>query len=77
MMGFNKKDIESFSRAKDRSRRAAFFLNDKAESYGKAVLFSHGFLNKYIKKYLKKEGYRAVNLNGQKYLEAYYFYRIK
>ncbi|MCK5704149.1 MAG: histidine phosphatase family protein [Cyclobacteriaceae bacterium] len=91
MMGFNKKGIESFSQAKDRSRRAAFFLNDKAENdaslpclagrraarQGKVILFSHGFMNKYIKRYLKKEGYKAVNLNGQKYLGAYYFYRIK
>lgn len=77
MMGFNKKGIESFSQAKDRSRRAAFFLNDKAENNTKVILFSHGFLNKYVKKYLKKEGYKAVNLNGQKYLGAYYFYKVK
>ena len=77
MMGFNKKGIESFSEAKDRSRRAAFFLNDKAENAGKTVLFSHGFINKYIKRYLKQEGYKVMNLDGKKYLGAYYFYKIK
>jgi hypothetical protein len=75
-MGFNKKGIESFSQAKERARRAAFFLDDKAEINGKTVLFSHGFLNKYINRYLKREGYKSVDLNGQKYLGAYYFYKI-
>lgn len=77
ILGFNKKGIESFSQAKDRSRRAAYFLNDKAENDGNVMLFSHGFLNKYIKKYLKKEGYKVLNLEGKKYLGAYYFYKIK
>ncbi len=76
VLGFNKKGIESFSQAKDRSKRAAYFLNDKAENDGNVMLFSHGFLNKYINKYLKKQGYKAVNLEGHKYLGAYYFYKI-
>ena len=77
MMGMNKKGIESFSQAKNRSRRAAFFLDDKAENNEKVVLFSHGFLNRYVKKYLKKQGYKLVNLEGQNYLGSYYFYKIK
>lgn len=64
MMGFNKKSIESFSQAKDRAIRAAFFLDDKAGNDGKVALFSHGFLNKYVKRYLKKQGYKLVNLKG-------------
>ena len=76
MMGFNKKGIESFSQAKERAREAAFFLKDKSEVNGKVLLFSHGFLNKYINRYLKREGYKSVDLNGQKYLGAYYFYKI-
>lgn len=76
IIGFNHKGIETFSQAKARSKRAAFFLNDAAENNGKAILFAHGFLNKYIKRYLKKLGYKALNLDGQKYLGAYYFYRI-
>lgn len=76
VLGFNNKGIESFSQAKDRSRRAAYFLNDKAENDGKVILFSHGFLNKYVKRYLRKEGYKVVNLQGQRYLGAYYFCKI-
>jgi broad specificity phosphatase PhoE len=76
VMGFNDKGIKTFSQEKDRSRRASYFLNDKAENNGKVILFSHGFLNRYIKKYLKKEGYKVLNYKGQKYLGAYYFYKI-
>lgn len=76
MLGFNKKGIESFSQAKDRSRRAAYFLNDKAENDEKVILFSHGFLNKYIKKQMKKDGYKVLNFKSQRYLGAYYFYKI-
>lgn len=76
ILGFNKKGIESFSQAKDRSRRAALFLDQKADNHGDTILFSHGFLNKYIKKYLKKLGYYSVNLQGQKYLGSYYFYKL-
>jgi len=76
IMGCNHKGIETFTEAKNRSKRAAFFLDDKAENYGKAVLFSHGFLNRFINRYMKKLGYKALNLNGKKYLGAYYFYKI-
>lgn len=76
IMGFNNKGIESFSDAKNRSEVAAEFLDKKANRNGKALLFSHGFLNKYIKRYLKKSGYKVINLNGQQYLGAYYFYKI-
>ncbi len=76
ILGFNKKGVESFSQAKDRSRRAALFLNQKADNHGNTILFSHGFINMYIKKYLKKLGYYSVNLQGQKYLGSYYFYKL-
>jgi hypothetical protein len=62
--------------AKDRAKEAALFLDRRAQRDRKALLFAHGFLNRYIKKYLKEEGYEVVNLEGQKYLGAYYFYKI-
>ena len=76
MMGFNHSQVESFGEAKKRARDAADFLDEVAQEKGKALLFSHGFLNRYIKRYLKKNGYKAVDLDGQKYLGAYYFYKI-
>jgi hypothetical protein len=77
MVGFNNKGIDTFREEKNRSKRAAFFLDNQAENTGKALLFAHGFLNKYVKRHLKNLGYRAINLNGQKYLGAYYFYKIE
>jgi broad specificity phosphatase PhoE len=76
IIGFNHQGIESFREAKERAQSAASYLIKKAERDSKTVLFAHGFLNKYIKKYLKKNGYEAINLNGHKYLGAYYFYKI-
>jgi len=76
MMGFNDKGIESFSQAKHRANEAAVFLDEEAKKYGKTLLFSHGFLNKYIKRYLMKSGYKVIDLDGQKYLGAYYFYKV-
>lgn len=74
-VGFNDKGIESFKEAKDRSKAAAHFLNNYATVHGKSVLFAHGFLNRYIKKYLKQEGYKVIDMDGDKYLGAYYFYK--
>ena len=76
MMGFNHKGIESFSEAKARAKEAANFLDDNAQIHGKTVLFAHGFMNRYIKKYLKKSGYKVIDMDGKKYLGAYYFYKI-
>jgi len=77
VMGFNHKGIESFPQAKDRARDAALFLDKRAQRDKKVLLFAHGFLNRYIKKFLKEEGYEVVNLDGQKYLGAYYFYKTQ
>ena len=77
MMGFNHKGIESFSNAKKRASDAANYLDNNAKIHGKTVLFAHGFLNRYIKRYLKKSGYKVIDMEGNKYLGAYYFYRVK
>ena len=67
-MGLNKKGIESFSEAKLRAREAAAFLETKAEEDGKTVLVSHGLLNHYLVKYLKKNGWTEVFDGGKGYL---------
>jgi len=77
MMGFNHKGIESFSEAKMRANDAANYLDNNAQNHGSTVLFAHGFINRYIKKYLKKSGYKVIDMDGKKYLGAYYFYKIK
>ncbi|WP_185154148.1 histidine phosphatase family protein [Fulvivirga sp. M361] len=67
-MGFNKKGIESFSQAKARAKSAALFLEKDALENGKTLLVSHGLLNHYLVKYLKKNGWEEVYDGGKGYL---------
>ena len=68
IMGLNKKGIESFSEAKQRARNAALILESQASENGKALLVSHGLLNHYLVKYLKKNGWTEVFDGGKGYL---------
>ncbi|KAA3436658.1 histidine phosphatase family protein [Rufibacter hautae] len=63
LLGLNQKDIESFKQAKMRAAQAADHLVREAESNGIAVLVAHGFLNEFIKRALKKRGWK-VSLDG-------------
>lgn len=67
-MGFNKKGIESFSEAKARARLGAEFLEKEALKEGKTLLVSHGLLNHFLVKYLKKQGWKEVYDGGKGYL---------
>lgn len=67
-MGLNKKDIESLSEAKARAKEGATLLASNADAHGKTVLVSHGLLNHYLVKYLKKEGWTEVYDGGKGYL---------
>ncbi|MEM0941209.1 MAG: histidine phosphatase family protein [Bacteroidota bacterium] len=67
-MGLNKKGIESFSEAKARAKKAASFLEKDAAKNGKTLLVSHGLLNHYLVKYLKKTGWTEVYDGGRGYL---------
>ncbi|MEM6738143.1 MAG: histidine phosphatase family protein [Bacteroidota bacterium] len=67
-MGLNKKGIESFSEAKARAKDAASFLETDAAKNGKTLLVSHGLINHYLVKYLKKTGWTEVYDGGRGYL---------
>lgn len=67
-MGLNKKGIESFSEAKLRARLGAEFLEEDALKNGKTLLVSHGLLNHFLVKYLKKNGWTEVYDGGKGYL---------
>lgn len=77
ILGFNDKGIESFGEAKMRAFKGAAFLEFDAERDGKSMLVAHGFLNRYIKKYLKKKGWKAVDLGGKEYFGVYVLFRFK
>lgn len=63
MLGVNQGDSESFRQAKARAARAAAILAQEAGTDGLAVLVAHGFLNAFIKRALRKQGWK-VTLNG-------------
>lgn len=67
MLGGNTDDIESFSDARKRAKKAAKILDNASEENAKVLLTSHGFLNRYIKKNLKKMGWRVVEDTGNDY----------
>ncbi|MGB0522654.1 MAG: histidine phosphatase family protein [Flammeovirgaceae bacterium] len=68
VLGLNDKGIENFKSAKKRARNGANFLATQAARDGKVVLVAHGFLNKYLRKYLAKQGWHTVKNGGQEHL---------
>lgn len=67
MLGIKKDGIESYSAAKKRAKRAAEQLSNSSKDNKKTVLFGHGMLNHYIKKDLKKMGWKVVADTGNDY----------
>ena len=67
-IGLNKQGIETFSQAKARARSAAALLEKDALAQGKCLLVSHGLLNHFLVKYLKKNGWTEVYDGGKGYL---------
>lgn len=68
MLGGGKnKGIESFSEAKQRARHAAGQLDAASGENPKVMLTAHGMLNRYIKKNLKKMGWKVVEDTGNNY----------
>ncbi|MEO1052074.1 MAG: histidine phosphatase family protein [Bacteroidota bacterium] len=67
-MGLNKRGIERFSKAKDRAREGTKFLEEQAMAEGKTLLVSHGLLNHFLVKYLKKNGWVEAYDGGKGYL---------
>lgn len=68
MLGLGKNNgIESFRDAKKRAKRSAQILADASETNQKVLLTGHGFLNRYIKKNLKKMGWHVVEDTGSDY----------
>ncbi len=66
-LGINRDGIESFSKAKERAKSGAMKLEDQSEKHDKVVLVAHGFLNRYLEKYLKEQGWQVVRDGGIDY----------
>lgn len=68
MLGLRQDEsIESFGEAKNRAREGARRLDAESRQHDKIVLVAHGFLNRYIKKYLEEEGWEVVRDGGRDY----------
>lgn len=70
LMGFNKKGIESFRQAKQRADQNAETLEFYSQNNDQTLLVAHGLHNKFVKKYLKKRGWKKVFSNGKGYLSV-------
>ncbi|NJL11761.1 MAG: hypothetical protein HC913_01195 [Microscillaceae bacterium] len=68
LMGLNDRGIESFRKARQRARAGAEFLHQKALQKGRLVLVAHGLLNRYLRLYLVKKGWKVVRKAGNEYL---------
>ncbi|MDN5200275.1 histidine phosphatase family protein [Fulvivirgaceae bacterium BMA10] len=68
LMGLNDKHIESFKDAKQRVEKNARFLENDAKYNKDVVLVAHGFHNRYVKKALKRSGWKEVRKGGNGYL---------
>lgn len=66
-LGINRGGIESFSEAKERAKKGAAKLDGLSADHDKIVLVAHGFLNRYIEKYLKQQGWQVVRDGGLNY----------
>lgn len=77
MLGLKNKEIESFSDAKKRAKKAAKLLDKASEEKPKVVLVAHGFLNRYIRKDLEDLGWRVVREGGSNYLATTILVKIE
>ena len=69
-LGMNDKGIERFRMAKERARGNAAFLVEESSRHEQVVLVAHGLHNRYVMKYLKKQGWKVVLDQGNGYLSV-------
>jgi broad specificity phosphatase PhoE len=67
-LGLNSRGIETYKQARHRARQCATLLAQYAAEENKTVLVAHGMLNIFIRRYLKKSGWREVRHDGSGFL---------
>lgn len=68
LLGLNHQGIETYQEARRRARQCAEKLQQYAHTEKKTVLVAHGVLNLFIRKYLRRLGWRVVRKDGRGYL---------
>jgi broad specificity phosphatase PhoE len=76
VIGLHSSDIPSFKSEKSRAEQNAEFLDKVARENKKVILVAHGFLNKYIVRYLKKNGWDHSYNGGNDYLAVHVMTQI-
>lgn len=70
LLGLQSRNIEGFGNAKRRAKKDVVFLEQKANQSERVALVAHGFLNRYLSKYLQKEGWQLSYDGGKDYLSV-------
>lgn len=77
MIGLHSSYVPSFRSEKSRAERDAVFLQKAAMENKKVILVAHGFLNKYIARYLKNMGWDHSYNSGSDYLDVQVMTKIE
>lgn len=77
MIGLHSSHIPSFRSEKSRSESDAVILQKAAMENKKVILMAHGFLNKYIVRYLKNMGWDHSYNSGSDYLDVQVLTKIE
>ena len=70
MIGIKRPGAESFKDGKKRAKHAVDFIEDKTNHNHQVILVTHGFLNRSIRKEMKKREWKTIKNEGQKNLGA-------
>lgn len=77
VLGLQSRKVEGFGAAKHRAQTVSEFLEGKANDQQYAVLVSHGFLNRYLKKQLINSGWQLSFDGGHGYLSVQVLSKIE
>jgi len=77
LIGLHSSDVPSFKSERVRAELDAVFLEKAAKNNNKVILVGHGFLNKFIVKYLKKSGWDHSFDGGNDYLAVQVLTKIE
>lgn len=67
-LGLSTNIPETYREGRNRAKSAARFLDAQAIQNGKVLLVAHGFLNHYLEKYLRKNGWTKIIDGGHRNL---------
>ncbi len=77
LIGLHSGKVEGFGTAKQRAKKDVVFLEQKTTQNGRVVLVAHGFLNRYLNKYLQEQGWQLSYDGGKGYLSVQVLSRVK